>query len=199
VADDLGRWQPLPPDDLVAVLASAPGDWWLAGGWAMDRYLGRITREHADTDVQIRRRDHVQIREALAEWDMHAADPPGTLRPWPVGERLGVRIHDVWCRRSTDSPWEFQLIIAEDEDDEWVYRRDPRIRLPLHALAGPASTPYMNVLAPEIQLLYKSKGLRPKDQKDFDAVLPVLEPSRREWLRDALQLVDRDHRWLGRL
>jgi len=199
VADELGCWQPLPPDDLVAVLAQVPVAWWLAGGWALDRYLGRVTREHADTDVQVRHRDHMQVRVALADWDMHAADPPGTLRPWPVDEELGPHIHDIWCRRSPNAPWQFQLMLAEDQHGMWLYRRDSRIRLPLDALAGPASTSSLRVLAPEIQLLYKSKALRPKDQQDFDAVLPVLEAQRRQWLRNALQLADPSHPWLHQL
>jgi hypothetical protein len=55
------------------------------------------------------------------------------------------------------------------------------------------------VLAPEIQLLYKSKGLRPKDQADFDAVLPALRPEQRRWLRDALTIESPSHTWLSGL
>jgi hypothetical protein len=43
------------------------------------------------------------------------------------------------------------------------------------------------VLSPDIQLLYKSKGLRPKDVADFRAVLPWLLAGEREWLRTALE------------
>jgi hypothetical protein len=50
---------------------------------------------------------------------------------------------------------------------------------------------------PEIVLLYKAKHARPKDDADFAAVLPLLEPGRRRWLADALELVHPGHRWLA--
>lgn len=43
-------------------------------------------------------------------------------------------------------------------------------------------------LAPDLQLLYKAKGLRPKDDADARAVIPALEARRRTrlsgWLED---------------
>ena len=53
------------------------------------------------------------------------------------------------------------------------------------------------MLAPEIQLLQKSKGLRPKDQLDFEAVVLVLEPERRAWLAEALGVASPGHPWLN--
>jgi hypothetical protein len=38
-------------------------------------------------------------------------------------------------------------------------------------------------LAPEIQLLFKSKGLRPKDYEDARRVIPLLNEEQRAWLR----------------
>jgi len=192
-----GAWEPLEPDALPVVLAPVRARWWLAGGGALDRHPGPGTRQHDDIDVQILRRDHMHVREVLSDWDMHAADPPGGLRPWPVGEELRPELHDIWCRRNPDSPWAFQLMIADTEGDDWIYRRDPRIRRPLDELDGPATTDAMRVLAPEIQLLYKSKGLRPKDQLDYDAVAPRLTREQRGWLEDALRMVAADHPWVS--
>ena len=52
------------------------------------------------------------------------------------------------------------------------------------------------VLAPEVQLLYKSKSLRPRDEHDFANTLPLLNQERREWLAAALVLTRSDHPWL---
>ena len=52
---------------------------------------------------------------------------------------------------------------------------------------------------PEVVLLFKAKHAREKDDGDFDAALPHLEPERRRWLADALELVHPGHRWLARL
>ena len=53
--------------------------------------------------------------------------------------------------------------------------------------------------AAEIVLLFKAKHAQEKDDADFAAVLPRLEPERRRWLADALELVHPGHRWLERL
>ena len=198
-ASRLGAWQPLSPDELSEVMAVVDARWWLAGGWAIDLFLGRRTREHDDIDVQILRPDHVAVRAALSDWDAHAADPPGTLRPWPVGETLAPEVHDVWVRRRAGDPWRFQLMIADVDGEEWVYRRDQRIRRPLEELSGPASTADRAVLAPEVQLLYKSKGLRAKDESDFAATVAALGADRRAWLAEALAVVSPAHPWLDRL
>jgi hypothetical protein len=197
VGEELGRWDPLTPQELSAVLAVLDTPWWLAGGWAIDLHVGRQSRLHEDIDVLVLRPHHVQVRAALADWDLHAADPPGTLRPWPVGEVLPGAVHDVWCRRAPGEPWAFQLMIDDVAGDDWVFRRDDRVRRPLTTIAGPASTPELRLLAPEIQLLYKSRGLRPKDQADCDTVLPVLSQAQRGWLRDALATSAPGHPWLA--
>jgi hypothetical protein len=57
----------------------------------------------------------------------------------------------------------------------------------------------MRVLAPEVQLLYKSKDLRPKDEQDFETMLRALDAGRRQWLRDALRVATPGHPWLRRL
>src|SRR3954447_14960719 len=180
-------------------MAVVDARWWLAGGWSIDLFLGRPTREHDDIDVQILRPDHVAVRAALSAWDAYAADPPGRLRPWPVGEELAPQVHDIWVRRDAGDPWRFQLMIADVEDGNWLYRRDSRIRRPIADLSGPASTPQRRVLAPEVQLLYKSKGLRPKDEADFAAAHPVLDSAQRSWLADALATVSPSHPWLAHL
>ncbi len=90
-------------------------------------------------------------------------------------------------------------MIDDAPDGIWCYRRDSRISRPVDDLDGPASTEAMRVLAPEVQLLQKSKGLRPKDQSDFAAVAPTLEPERRSWLTGALRVASPGHPWLDAL
>lgn len=198
MASELGAWTPLPPSALAVVLAAVDVPWWLSGGRALDAFLGRVTRAHEDTDVLILRRDHVQIRQKLADWEAYAAGPPGTLRPWPVDEELPPNVHDVWLRRSPTENWAFQFMIDDTDGDDWIFRRNPRIRRSVASLSA-GSWSGCETLAPEIQLLYKSTGLRPKDQLDFDVALPALTTRRREWLRSALAVTSPGHAWLDRL
>jgi len=174
--------------------------WWIAGGWAIDLHLGRQTRSHADIDVLILRSDQALLQRHLGGWDVQAADPPGSLRPWSRrGDVLPPGVHDIWCRRSPLSPWCLQLMLAEESDDQWVYRRDTRIRRPVAELDGPASSIEHRVLSPEVQLLYKSAHPREKDHADFDAVVGYLDASQRRWLRESLLVVSPRHPWLSRL
>jgi hypothetical protein len=199
VPSDLGRWEPLSIDDVVATMAGHPAPWWIAGGWAIDLHLGRETRPHADIDVLVLRADLPAIRHRLRDWDLHAADPPGQLRPWDTVEPLPERVHDVWCRPTPEDPWRLQLMIDDAVHGDWVYRRDPQIRRAVADLSGPASMPGRPVLAPEIQLLYKSRGLRPKDEADFLAILPALDERQRHWLLDALSRTAPAHPWRAQL
>jgi hypothetical protein len=85
------------------------------------------------------------------------------------------------------------------EGDTWIYRRDERIRLPYSDVIERTAdgTPYAR---PEIVLLFKAKHSdRPKEEADFAAVLPSLEPGRRRWLAESLALVHPGHPWLERV
>jgi hypothetical protein len=48
-------------------------------------------------------------------------------------------------------------------------------------------------------LLFKAKALRPNDVGDYEAVLPLLAPHQRHWLREALKIVHPGHHWLDDL
>lgn len=164
-----------------------------------DLLFGRETRRHGDLDVLVLRRDLPVIRAELRDWDVHAADPPGSLRPWPIGETLPARVHDVWCRRRATSAWAFQFVIDDNDGDDWLFRRDHRIRRPIHSLAGRASSANLAVLTPDVQLLYKSRGRRDKDVADFRAVQPYLSTGERNWLRSSLDVVSPGHVWASEL
>ena len=198
---DLGPWDPLRPEQLPELFGDLGARWWLSGGWSLDLLVGRETRRHSDIDVTILRPEIGVVRAYLSSWDLHVADPPGSgrLRPWDIGSDLAPELHDVWCRPSAREPWRVQLMVNDLASGEWVYRRDPRITRPLATLTGRASTASMAVLAPDVQLLYKSTHLRTKDDTDFVRVLPLLDADERRWLHDALCLSAPGHPWIGPL
>jgi len=193
------HWAPLTPVEVARELRGLTSRWWIAGGWAIDLHLGRQSRPHTDIDVLFLRADQSPVRRHLAGWDLYAADPPGTLRPWTEGETLGAEVHDIWCRRSPSSPWCLQLMIDDAEDGVWVYRRDRRIRRPVAELDGSASNSERRVLSPDVQLLYKSVHPRAKDEADFDAAVEHLSMSQRTRLIESLTATSPLHPWLSRL
>lgn len=199
----LGDWQPWSPHEVARFFAPLAAPWWIAGGWAIDLFLGRQTRTHEDIDVQILRRDQHLVRALFGTWDMQAALPPPRDETWPfrswrLDDVLDGAIHDIWCRPTSTQPWALQLMVADTRDEWWVSRRTPRIVRPVAALGGITAEgiPY---LAPEIQLLYKAKGCRPKDEADFLHTLPALDRERRQWLRNALTTAHPRHPWLDLL
>ncbi|MFE5908730.1 nucleotidyltransferase domain-containing protein [Streptomyces wedmorensis] len=199
-AEVLGRWVPDRPEDVATIFADAGFPWWIAGGYAIELAVGRELRAHGDLDVLVLRRDQARVREMLARWDLYVADPPGQgkLRAWRPGEVLRKPLHDIWCRRKPEAPWSVQLMLDEADGSQWVSRRDPAIRLPIDQLGRTNETgiPY---LAPEVQLFYKAKSTRDKDEADFEAALPLLDAPARAWLAGAITMIAPDHPWLRRL
>ncbi|MEV5574498.1 amino acid transporter [Spirillospora sp. NPDC052269] len=195
-----GPWVPFSPEKAAALLAEADFPWWIAGGFAIELAVGEPYRSHGDLDVLVLRRDQALVRRYFEAWDLFSADPPGagTLRVWPAGEDLPDRVHDVWCRPSPDEPWSVQLMFDEADGGEWISRRDARVRRPMARLGRvtSAGVPY---LCPEVQLFYKAKDVRTKDEVDFERALPLLDADQRGWLADALELTMPGHAWLSRL
>jgi len=194
----LEPWDPLRPREVAELLHGSAAPWWIAGGYAIDAFLHEHERRpHDDVDVGLLAADQHEVRAALASWEAWCADPPGTLRPWRRGETLAEPVHDVWLRPGEGEPWRLAFVLDTHDADTWVYRRDPRVRRPLHDLVWQEDgVPY---LVPEVQLLFKSKTLRTKDEQDFEASLPALDDGQRDWLRAALELAHPGHPWLERL
>ena len=74
----------------------------------------------------------------------------------------------------------------------------PQLRRPLADIIA-RSEQGIPFLVPEVQLLYKSKQARSKDDSDFRAVLPALSGAARQWLRESLALTAPSHPWLASL
>lgn len=188
----LKDWNPLSPTEAGALFRDFPGTWCIAGGWAIDLFAGGQSRPHADVDVQIDRNALPIMHASLPGWLLYAAD--GDLTPWAASEPFPEDVHDIWCRRPGHA-WEFQLMVVELNDREWVFRRDARIRGPRDGMI--LSIGGLPILAPEIQMLYKSKlPNRPKDERDFRHVLPHLTTEKRQWLTSCLILLYGDHPWV---
>lgn len=196
--DVTAPWSPLSPSEVKEVLEGADRPWLVAGGWAIDLFVGRQTRTHADIDVMVLRADQNLIHERLHDWEIFAADPPGALRRWMPGETLPVSGHDIWCRPGADGPWQLQFMLDESDGRDWVSRRDPRIRMSV-ANTRRLSSSGIPYLTPEVQLFYKSRSPRPKDEHDLHVTIPHLDPAQRAWLHDAIARTSPTHPWLGRL
>jgi hypothetical protein len=169
--------------------------WYIAGGWAVDLYLGYVSREHGDIEILVYREDQTFLKEYLKKWDIDKVEDRA-LKPWGI-EFLNLPVHELHASNKQSGD-RFEILLNETEGLEWVYRRDSRVRMPLtEARSFTASgLPYLN---PLIVLLYKSKHIRPKDQRDFLIIYEKLSSKQKNWLSSALVLQDPEHLWLEKL
>ena len=196
-ARELRIWKALRPEDARRWLEGLAVPWWIAGGWAVDLFADRETRTHADLDVGCFRADLPRVAEALRGFELHAARD-GRLAPLAPGEIPEPEVHTLWCRPAAEDEWWLEIMLDEREGSDWVFRRNPRVRRPARDLVerDPRGLAY---LRPEVQLLYKAKAPRPRDEEDFRTVAPLLGQEARAWLRDALERMHPGHPWLAAL
>ena len=190
-ATDLGPWQPMPLQEATALFAAAEFRWWVAGGNALDLHLQRTWRTHEDTDIGVARTDVTKLADLLDGWDIHIA-AAGKLTRWSHGPlSVDLSQNNLWCRPTSTGAWCLDITIGDGDDRHWVYRRDPTITMSWSEaiLQSVDRIPY---LAPELQLLFKSKTIRPKDTLDATTVIPALEAPRRARLASFLPP---DHPW----
>lgn len=194
---ELGTWVPLDPVEVRRVMAGFDRPWWIAGGWALDMFLGRKTREHEDIDVELLRSDQQAIQSHLRDWELYLASA-GVLSPWVAGAEVPPDTSDVWCRPAGAESWAMQLMFNPGTEDRWASRRNPLVTRPMD-LAVRHTGDGLPYLTPEAQLLMKAKGRRPKDEADFELVAPALSDEQRTWLREAIERVHPGHPWLDGL
>jgi hypothetical protein len=174
-------WDALTPAQVAALLGGFDGPWWIAGGVALDLFLGRTTRPHHDLDVAVLRDHWPSIEAALPGWDF----------------RVGT--HEVWARRHADEPWLVEFLLEDRNGAEWVYRRHADVTRPLVEL-GRMTDEGIPYEQPELVLLYKAKYFElEKNEADFGATAPQLGIGPRCWLAGALDVVEPGHPWIGRL
>ncbi|MCB0998565.1 MAG: hypothetical protein KDB40_04650 [Acidimicrobiales bacterium] len=190
-----GPWAPTTRHEVFAALDGCAAPWWFAGGHALELFTGRTWRAHDDIDIGIRRIDAPAVLDHLRRrgWEPVVA-AAGVLSPWDGGP-LDAATHqnNVWCRRP-GGPWQLDVIVGEGDDGRWVYRRDPAITRPWSEAV--LERDGVRFLAPELQLLFKSKDVRGKDTVDVEQVAPLLDGGGLALLAAQLR---GDHPWLAML
>jgi hypothetical protein len=182
------------PADVGELFAAFAKPWWIAGGWALDLFLGEQTREHSDVDVAVLRRDQAHLQEIFSGWELRFIRDQ-QQQAWPEGVVLDLPIHEIGALTGGEPPRRIEVLLDECAGGEWIFRRDPRVHRPL-ADVGVITSSGLPALAPEIVLLYKAARPTPKDHGDFHAVWPSLGGGRKAWLQAAVTLLYSGHPWL---
>jgi hypothetical protein len=190
-------WNPWQPFEAMKWLAGVQASWCIAGGWALDLWHGKQTRPHVDLEIAILRPHFPLFRSQLADFKCYVASDGkvSALAPGSIPEpgRHQIRILDEAIQS-----WRMDIFLEPGDSLTWAFRRDETIRRPRSQMIATTreGVPY---LKPEGVLLYKAKAAHAKDEGDFRACAPLLQPSARAWLRDALSRAHPGHPWIGNL
>jgi hypothetical protein len=173
------------------------GVWWaMAGGWAIDVWLGEQTRAHHDVEVVVRRQDRAAVRAGLGfthEWQ--CLDPPGS--GWSVWDGQALE-PPAFQLRARSPETTFDVFLETVRDDVWHFRRDDRVCRPLVDIVTLGDTG-IPVVCPEVQLLYMAKSTEDKNEHDFVVTRPRLDRDAARWLARSLAVAHPGHRWLEAL
>jgi len=72
-----GAWDAMTPREVAGLLAGLDAPWWIAGGYAIEAFAGKVFRDHGDVDVGLLRRDQLATQRHLADWDRTPLTRPG--------------------------------------------------------------------------------------------------------------------------
>ena len=172
-------------------------EWFIAGGWAVDLFLGKETRKHDDIEIAILRKDQTALQNYLRDWNLKKV-VSGEPDDWRKGEFLQLPVHEIHCFNENDELKRLEVLLNEANDQEWIFRRDQRITKPLSTLHLTTDSG-INFLCPEAVLLYKSKNPREKDEQDFLTAVKCLDSEAKRWLKNALSVCYSNHHWLKSL
>ena len=196
-----GTVAPMTLPGVRALFKGAPFTWWVVGGWSLEidaRHAGRTEplRHHIDLDVAFPRSDVPAVRAWLADW--HIWEAHQGMRPLLPADEPREGGEQWWLRRDAWSPWVLDLLLTPVEGEDWLFKKDHRVRRPLATVVrhDADGTPYQ---APEVTLLFKAFLDRPKDLVDLEATWPWLDVAAREWLRSSVELALPTSTWATRL
>lgn len=183
-------------DSAVELMKDFPFPWLIGGGWSIDLALGTVTRQHEDVDICVFREDVNGVLDYFCDWQLAVAIPgEHRLEPCRTVEDTLPPRYGLHLRKDKQF---IEIFLTDRHDDEVIFRRDPSIRMPLHDFIRTDSEGRQYV-APEWQLLFKSKEGREKDEQDFESFMSHCREQQRGWLLAALKTNNPTSKWIAML
>lgn len=182
---DFNNWQLLSIESLKQIMHDADYDWYLAGGIALDEFLGRRTRDHEDMDILVNFKYLERILDYFKNYKVYTARN-GSLSLYALNNIKST--DSLWIAKDDIESFIIEILFFEEEAGHWIYKRDNSVRKKIEDIYFVKND--MKIIQPEIQLLYKmnSSSVREKDLYDYQNVYPVLEERQKEWLDQYVKL-----------
>lgn len=195
--------------------------WHLCGGFAIDVFLGKETREHKDLDITVSFTDIRQCVNYLCKKGWRIVAPIGGGRFLPIGEALEsdkYYFDNIWCYRDNadfikvkdngpflniemeernQSELDFiEVLFNKVDESNFYYLKNPKITLDVDKSV--LNIGGVSILSPELILLYKTRN--PENsayQQDFKLTIAKLQNDEKNWLIESMRLeYPQGHPWM---
>jgi hypothetical protein len=187
------------PEQVAEALDGVTAPWAVAGGWGLDLWLGRQTREHEDIEITVPAPFFPEIQARLDAKGLKLfSNVNGAVIALEPGEARGPDGFQTWVADPDAQSWILDIFREPGDAETWVYRRTGELSAP-RAWANGRTAGGIPYVAPQIVLLFKAKWTRDKDEADFARIVPLLPPEDRDWLADSLSRIHPGHPWIERL
>jgi Aminoglycoside-2''-adenylyltransferase len=199
IEPDFSKWNAWRPEAVARLFEGVRLPWYVAAGWALELFRGEQRREHEDLELAVPNTRFDELAAVLEGFEVFVITGRAEATPLAEARDRLADTQQTWIREPATGLWRFDVFREPSDGDTWICRREPAIRMPYATLIEwtDDGIPYGR---PEVVLLFKAKHAQEqKNQADFEATLPLLDSTRVEWLRDALERVHPGHRWLEAL
>lgn len=172
------EWDPWDPGTVADLLRDLSVPWCIAGGWSIDLFLGRQTREHSDIEIVIPETSIGRVTDALPDHEFTVCE------------------YHTFVREPGAGVWRLDVMRDPHDGGTWMWRINKAICMPYSDLIQrtDGGIPYQR---PEVSLLYKAGSMRLKDEADLEVAGKHLSATGRAWLRKAISATwGQNHRWL---
>ncbi|WP_166243173.1 nucleotidyltransferase domain-containing protein [Paenibacillus turpanensis] len=183
-------------DKIKEIMDGFIAPWYIAGGWSIDLFLGRKTREHKDMDLVIFRQYKEEVIEHFHGWDIQMV-VFGEDRFEQVSRGMNIEKPN-YCLHLRKGDEFVEILFTDVAEGSVIYRRDESVRMSLDDFVH-QDRAGRKFVTPEWQLLFKSKSPRLTDEEDFKNIIYSLSIKQLNWLKIALEHTNQNEEWKDQL
>ncbi|MGM0867371.1 MAG: nucleotidyltransferase domain-containing protein [Bacillota bacterium] len=116
-------------ESITSLMGGFNKTWFVAGGWAIDLFIGKETREHKDIEIAVFRKDQLYLKHFLKDWEFQKVIK-GEFHPWK-DEFLELPVHEIHGANKLNGD-KIEVLLNETQESDWKFRRD--FRIPTHLI-----------------------------------------------------------------